>query len=239
MAEPKTPAERVLTYLGVTLSGAAVAWFVTWGAVVASADPPTSRPFWIAATWVAAALFVIGLGFVAVGEGGRIRRPTWETFGLAKVDWETHGATISDAEASIAEIAKKLEPTSPEPPEQRVYVGPSVTPEYLMELGKDLLHIHAAKLHDDYIGKWMRVTRPLRDVGPWVSWGGPKGGFPVYFAHDDTEAGVVAIFNDPSLLDRLSVLRQGDQVSLVGRIRSLELVVTLEQCELVEEAMNS
>lgn len=65
---------NVATSMGAILTGLGGAWLVTWGSIVAATDPPQSKPFWIAATYVATAAFVIGLLLLIAGE--RTRRDT-------------------------------------------------------------------------------------------------------------------------------------------------------------------
>lgn len=69
MAE-QSAAYRVLLFSGITMTGAAAAWFVTWASIVAATDPPQSNPFWIGATFVALVAFIVGLCLVVVAEVG-------------------------------------------------------------------------------------------------------------------------------------------------------------------------
>jgi len=64
---------RLVLFGGATLTAVATGWYVTWGSIVASTDPPQSRPFWIGVTWFATAGLTLGLGLVALGELGPLR----------------------------------------------------------------------------------------------------------------------------------------------------------------------
>lgn len=54
--------------VGGLLVATAAAWFVTWGSIVASAEPPMPRPFWIVPSFIATAALVLGVVLLAVGE---------------------------------------------------------------------------------------------------------------------------------------------------------------------------
>jgi len=69
----KTGWRRFVLFLGVTLSGTAAAWVVSWGVAVASTDPPQTRPFWIGVTFLFVLAGIVGLGLVAVAEVGPIK----------------------------------------------------------------------------------------------------------------------------------------------------------------------
>lgn len=62
--------QRLAVFAGGTLTGTALAWFITWGSIVASTDPPQSRPFLIGVTWIATAALIVGLILVGLGELG-------------------------------------------------------------------------------------------------------------------------------------------------------------------------
>ncbi len=71
---------RVSISMGATVTGLSGAWFVAWGSIVAATDPPQSKPFWIAATYVASAAFIVGLILLIVGERTPRDRPHNSTF---------------------------------------------------------------------------------------------------------------------------------------------------------------
>lgn len=43
-------------------------WLVTWGSIVAGAEPPASHPFWTLPTWLAVSAMIFGLLLLIVGE---------------------------------------------------------------------------------------------------------------------------------------------------------------------------
>lgn len=94
----------LVLFLGVTLSGAAIAWFVTWGATVAATE---DRTFWIGVSYLAVAAFVTGLGLVAVGELGLPTVQPLRTRRLVRRAW-----------ARVRH--RRSEDALPEPPERPV-----------------------------------------------------------------------------------------------------------------------
>jgi hypothetical protein len=105
----------------------------------------------------------------------------------------------------------------------------NVTPEYLAGLFDDHTSIQAQKLADTYIGKWMRVSGPLNNVSSFTSSSqvtfAPTGGVSTYM-----------LFRNRAYVEnRLSVLKRGDQITVLGRIDSIERHgVKLDNCELAE-----
>jgi hypothetical protein len=55
--------------------------------------------------------------------------------------------------------------SEPAPEQEREFLPPNITPEYLADLFDGRTDLQAKGLADPYIGKWMRVSGPLGNVG--------------------------------------------------------------------------
>jgi hypothetical protein len=122
--------------------------------------------------------------------------------------------------------------------EARVFVGPSITPEYLIRIFREHTGIQGAALTAAYLGKWVKVSGSLGNVTSRTS----------DFAQLSFERATVPPeeqtpldhtyffmqFNKP-WIERLAIARRGDKLTVVGQIGSIDgLAVVLENCELVD-----
>jgi hypothetical protein len=99
----------------------------------------------------------------------------------------------------------------------------NVSPQFLIGFFEQHTTVQAKKLVEAYIGKWMRVSGPLGDVWPNQ----------VTFEHRLFGSAVVFMYFSPEWTDRLSVLRRGDHLAVLGQIRNVNsMEVHLENCEL-------
>jgi hypothetical protein len=112
------------------------------------------------------------------------------------------------------------------PHEERSFVG--VTPEDLASVFKERTEIQARIQVADVIGKWMKVSGPLGNVGEVTSFS------QVTFAHRPSHpASVYMWFHKGKWFDRLSVLHRGDNITVVGRITGVRYgELNLDNCEL-------
>lgn len=114
-------------------------------------------------------------------------------------------------------------------PKKKIIVD--VTPEYLIKHFKDHMSIHAQKLVNAFIGKWMKVSGPIGNVGAF------NGTFSqVTFSDRSIYSGgqVYMLFRDQGYIkDRLSVLKKGDKITVIGQITRIDHDVQLDNCELV------
>jgi hypothetical protein len=121
--------------------------------------------------------------------------------------------------------------TMPKPsePSKRIFVGPSITADYLLNLLEGHTQIQGKKLVEPYIGKWMKASGRLRDVHP-------NGAILVTFIHEGQVAlSDIRMFFEERWLDRLSILRRGDELTVIGQITKVDgMGVRLENCELVD-----
>jgi hypothetical protein len=121
-----------------------------------------------------------------------------------------------------------------DPREERVFVGPGVTPEYLFGLYEGKTDMQAQKAADLFLGKWMPISGPLRNIGAWHEAGSycqvtvELGDAPIFFMKS-----LYLYFRDKRWVDRLSVLAAGDLISVHGRIdRISRFEIQLQDCEL-------
>jgi hypothetical protein len=136
-------------------------------------------------------------------------------------EYHRHSGGYDD---SVSFVYRVL-PSLPEPEERTIV---DVTPEYLAGFFDDHTSIQAQKLADAFIGKWLKVSGPLGNVGSF------KYSSQVTFA-STSNVMVYMLFRDRALVeDTLSVLKRGDQITVLGKIDRIEpLDVQLDNCELV------
>lgn len=113
-------------------------------------------------------------------------------------------------------------------PEERSFAD--VPLEDLMRVFEEHTETQARTLVADVIGKWMRVSGPLGDVGDFTSFS------QVTFAHRSPPSAIVYMyFRKKKWFDCLSVLNRGDNITVVGRIRDVRgSELHLDNCELVD-----
>jgi hypothetical protein len=120
--------------------------------------------------------------------------------------------------------------TSAGNPERRVFVGPSITPEYLVGLFEGHTDIHASKMVAPFLGKWMTVDGPLNDVRAHRD-----NTFSASFARDKGRPYWTFMEFDAEWFDRLQMLRPNDRLTVTGQ---LDLIrghdIQLVHCELVK-----
>jgi hypothetical protein len=104
-----------------------------------------------------------------------------------------------------------------------------VTPLYLMDLFSEHTSIQAQRLIEPYIGKWIRISGPLGDVSDNEYFS------QVVFEHGPKMfAQVFMYFRQPNRSDRLSVLRRGTELTVLGQIERVNgMEVHLDNCELI------
>lgn len=101
-----------------------------------------------------------------------------------------------------------------------------VPPEYLMKLCEGHTSIQAQKSVELYIGKWIRVSGTVFNATEHSAF------FSVYLMYKENKY-ISAYFRKKD--DRVSVLRPGDQITVMGEIETVtESNVGLEKCELLD-----
>jgi hypothetical protein len=109
--------------------------------------------------------------------------------------------------------------------EDRKFVSPSVTPEFLLGLFKEQTQVQAARIADLYKGKWIRISCSLHDVSSFYN---------NKILVTIKESNVIMIF-DNVWADRLEILRNGDNLTVIGKITNMSNIsVRLEHCELTD-----
>lgn len=130
------------------------------------------------------------------------------------------------------------ERTTVEPPQhttatqdsgQRVFLGPDITPQFLFGLLSGHTEVQAGKLLDIYVGKWMRLSGAVGHVGKFE-----YGSSTVSFSSQSFNGVLVYMEFGAAWTERLSVLRLGNNINIIGRVISVTaLRVKLQDCELV------
>jgi hypothetical protein len=171
----------------------------------------------------AVVLFVVAI-FCLVRALAASRRPilTEEDQGQLKERREKAEAEMVPSPVIIPEV--KLRPQ---------YSGREmvdVTPDYLMGLFDQHTSIQAQRLIEPYIGKWMKISGKLSDImdNEYFS--------QVTFERDPQKryGAVYMYFRQPDRRDRLSVIRRGTNLTVMGQIRNVaNIELHLDKCELV------
>jgi len=106
---------------------------------------------------------------------------------------------------------------------RRVVIDAS--PEYLMKLCEGRTSIQARKSVELYIGKWMRIAGTVSDANEYDDF------FSVSLKNKEGKS-ILAYFRKE--YDRVSVLRPGDQIVVMGEIETITAThIGLEKCELL------
>ena len=144
--------------------------------------------------------------------------------------------------------ATALQAAAPEPPHEgaekkdRVFVGESITPEYLISIFQEHTDIQGARLTEAYLGKWMKVSGPLGNVmssspiQAQLTFKRPEVPLTerTWFYYTD----LFMMFKEP-WIDRLTIAKRGDKLTVIGKIERIDGVsVQLENCELVGSDSN-
>jgi hypothetical protein len=136
-----------------------------------------------------------------------------------------------DKEAESAPAITRPEPTETNvvPPlrtsdDGRVIVH--ITPEELINYFREHTTAQAQKLVGVYLGKWMRVAGPVSDID--------NAGI-VFIRHENTNKAILLEFNEAKWVERISVLRLGDEVAVLGQLQYISGIgIRLENCELLD-----
>lgn len=111
------------------------------------------------------------------------------------------------------------------PSSGRIFLGPDITPQFLYSRLEGYTAIQAKKLLDIYVGKWMKLSGAVDHVSE-----SSDGSCLVRFR------GEIRIYMsfEKKWIDQLSILRPGSNITVIGRIESVEAMgVNLGNCELV------
>jgi hypothetical protein len=106
--------------------------------------------------------------------------------------------------------------------DNRVVVG--TNPERLCAFFKDATTAQGKRLVQPYIGKWMRVSGKVSNVGDSH----------ISFRNFGVAGVLIIMFFDDKWSDRISVLEMGTTVTVLGQIREIDVLgLQLRNCELV------
>lgn len=124
-------------------------------------------------------------------------------------------------------------PQLPEDPHQRTHVD--VTTDFLVNLYHNRLDVHADRLAQDYLGKWMKISGRFKNLSSHVgaSW----------LVHlepsrpDVFPAPGFFVVRDQAWVERITVMEQGRYITLLGQITGISRhAVDLDHCEVVTRA---
>src|SRR4029077_6811366 len=109
---------------------------------------------------------------------------------------------------------------------ERIFIGPGVTVRDLTDLFRDRTSIQAQHLAGTYVGKWMKVSGNLGEVMV-------PGSTSVQVTFDNTRATDLYMYFGIAWKERLSILKTGDLITVVGKVERISRVeVVLNTCEL-------
>jgi hypothetical protein len=112
----------------------------------------------------------------------------------------------------------------------RVFVSPNIDVEYLCEMFEGHTSLQASKMASAFIGKWMRLSGNLGEV---LS-SRPGASAQVTFMTSKLKFTDVYMYFDKEWVERLSVLKHGDAIRVIGEIEEIHRThVQLHHCELV------
>jgi hypothetical protein len=142
--------------------------------------------------------------------------------------------TVSASAQIPAQSGNSVSGTVPLPStrgDERIFVSASITPAHLLSFFKDRTSIQAQKLVAPFIGKWMKLSGNLDEVlssnpsRAQVTFSGRGLGSEL--------ACVYMCFRTEDSIDRLSILKRGDSMAVVGRITHADAIqLDLDNCEL-------
>ena len=124
-------------------------------------------------------------------------------------------------------------------PQMRVFVPQELTPKRLFSFYQDNTAIQAAELTKGYIGRWMKVTGGLGDVGAWtgdmLSVSFELSNVPVFERTPLDYTKIHMHFRDAQKSDRLKILKRGDRITVIGQLMEVNAyTLHLDNCELVD-----
>jgi hypothetical protein len=112
----------------------------------------------------------------------------------------------------------------------RVFVD--VTPDYILDLGKDQTTVHRQIRVGIYLGKWLKVSGLVRNVTAIPS----QSGIVTISLGDNR--GIDLYFN-MTWIDRVQLLKVGQNISAIGEIDQIRRTeIVLQNCELTEAGRN-
>jgi hypothetical protein len=129
--------------------------------------------------------------------------------------------TRRDPSPTRTEVFEEIRPPATSPPtlatqdsKGRIFVGPDITPQFLSSLLTGHTEVQAEKLLDIYIGKWIRLSGDLSHVGKFE-----YGSSTVMFSSQPLMGTPTIVMQfGKAWTERLSVLRLGNNINIIGRI---------------------
>jgi len=111
----------------------------------------------------------------------------------------------------------------------------NVTPQYLVDLWKNRTKLQAETLVNEYIGKSLKVSGKVYDIRN--GYGADSPVIVSFRGKDPLRDPALYMQFDKTWKDRLSVLKLGDQITVVGKIDKISdsiPYIDLVQCEIVD-----
>ena len=208
--------------------------FLGISAALVAAKPSTSHAHW-ATTWEAYTgygLFVAGgVCFVAGIKGAwfPLMGQSHPSIEAPRPRTPAGGGSSATAQTALPDPSVvAAEPTTDSPAAREIV---DVTPEYLAEFFRDRTSIQADKLAAAYLGKWMKVSGPLGNIGGITTFSQVTFAFNTFGS-----LSVYLLFRDGDVVEnRVSTLSQGDQITVLGQIDRIDAVsLQLGNCGLID-----
>jgi hypothetical protein len=140
----------------------------------------------------------------------------------ARIQSRTPTPTTRTASAFLTKVPSPQQ-------EGRVFLGPDITAKFLSNFYREHTTMQANKMVEIYIGKWIKTSGSVRNVGDLDSYG-----ILVFLEHIGFEPKFTLVF-DKKWVDRLSVLRPGNPINVIGKIYEIHSGgARLVDCELIE-----
>lgn len=151
-------------------------------------------------------------------------------FGFVSLLWPQSKARRNTGNAipvpSKPEIAV-LPPVTVSPQTERIFVRPNITAEYLTALFDEKTDMQGTKLVEPFLDKWIRVSGEVSNINEDI------GGEAISVVFHRKRPNIACSFDKAKWEDHLCMLRRGDTILVVGKIRNIERHwLWLMQCEL-------
>ena len=115
----------------------------------------------------------------------------------------------------------------PDDPAERISLGKTITPTFLMNLFKGQTKLSASKQLAAYLGKWMTVEGKVNNVS--------RAGQSVLVMLGEAPAIEMIMLDFTYDRERLEILQIGDQVTVAGKLtRADQFSIELRDCELLK-----
>jgi len=143
----------------------------------------------------------------------------------------------SSPEIPLQQSQRKAANPPPPPPStanaERIFVGDTITAQYLGSIYTGKTHIQADKVAEAFKGMWTKIEGSVFVVTALDAF---KTSMTLRIADfEDTEGPKWAYLVFPADRERLEILKKGDRITAIGKIRAFDNTeLNLHDCELVK-----